>query len=170
MLGDKRGHARAGASWRKGVWEMDRRCWGDRDSGPHLTPQAVPIPLEFLLRNGLQCDFACDVPTRRLGGGAPRGGEGDRGNGESWGGGRWVDGPAARRVDAQRESTVLVLRAMSRTAIHDEHDVKLVIYLQYRFRVYTPERLSVSHTHQDFFQTSQSRLTLRVSYWFFLVR
>jgi len=32
---------------------------------------------------------------------------------------------------AQRESPVLVLRA-SRTAIYGDHDVKLVIYLQYR--------------------------------------
>ena len=47
----------------------------------------------------------------------------------------WV----GRLHDAQRGSTVLVLCTMSRTAIHDDHGVKLVIYLQYRFRAYTPE-------------------------------
>jgi len=77
-----------------GKWTHDV---GDRDFGLHLTPQALPIPLNFLLRNGLQCDLARDVPRRRLGRGAPRGGEGERGIGESWGGGRGVDGLAARR-------------------------------------------------------------------------
>jgi len=35
---------------------------------------------------------------------------------------------------------VAVEESMGR--LHDDHDVKLVIYLQYCFRVYSPERLS----------------------------
>ena len=36
----------------------------------------------------------------------------------------------------------LVVRVMSRTAICDGHDAGFVMYLQSRFRAYTPERLS----------------------------
>ena len=43
---------------------------------------------------------------------------------------------------AQRGSTVLVVRAMSRAAICDDRDVRFVMYLQSRFRACTPERLS----------------------------
>jgi len=43
---------------------------------------------------------------------------------------------------AQRGSTVLVVRVMSRAAICDGHDAGVVMYLQSRFRAYTPERLS----------------------------
>jgi len=44
---------------------------------PHLAPHDLLIPLDFLLRNRLQCDLTRDVPRHRLGGGASRGRERD---------------------------------------------------------------------------------------------
>ena len=49
---------------------------------PHLAPRALLVPLDFLLQNGLQCDLTCDLPRHWLGGGTPRGCEGERGSGE----------------------------------------------------------------------------------------
>ena len=49
---------------------------------PHLAPHALLIPLDFLLRNRLQCDLMRDLPGHRLGGGAARGRERERGGGE----------------------------------------------------------------------------------------
>ena len=45
---------------------------------PHLTPHALLIPLDFLLRNGLQSDLVRDVPRRRVGPGISRDCEGER--------------------------------------------------------------------------------------------
>ena len=45
---------------------------------PHLTPHALLITLDFLLRNGHQSDLVCDVPRRRVGPGISRDYEGER--------------------------------------------------------------------------------------------
>ena len=141
MLGHKRGCARAGASWRKGGREWDSRCLDNRDPGvSHLAPHALLIPLDFLVRNGLQCDLARDVPRHRLAGGSSRGREGERGSGERVGGGGWEEAWMGRLRGAQRGLSVLVVPAMSRAAKCDDHDVGFVTCLQHRFRVYTPER------------------------------
>jgi len=121
---------------------MYPRSWDDRDpKHPHLTPHALLIPRDFLLRNGLLCELARDVPRRRLA-------EGFRVAAKESGVAGSVLGVALEEAwmgglrDAHRESTVLVVRAVSRAAICDDHDVGFVIYLQYRFRVHTPERPS----------------------------
>jgi len=49
---------------------------------PHLAPHALLVPLDFLLRNGLQCNLARYIPWRRLGGRILRGREGEQGSGE----------------------------------------------------------------------------------------
>jgi len=49
---------------------------------PHLAPHALLIPLDFLLRNRLQCDLTRDVPRHWLGGGAVCGRESEQGSGE----------------------------------------------------------------------------------------
>jgi len=67
----------------------------------HLTPHALLIPL---LRNGLECDLARDVLRRGRGGGIWRSHEG--------GGMAWM----GQLRGAQRGSSVLVVRAMSRAA------------------------------------------------------
>jgi len=53
----------------------------------HLTPHALLIPLDFLLRNGLQCDLARDIPRRSRGEGTSRDRDGERGSGARVGGG-----------------------------------------------------------------------------------
>jgi hypothetical protein len=64
-----------------------------------VTPHALLIPFDFLLRNGLQFDLARDVPKRHLGGEISRCCEGEWCSGERVGGGvgGGVDGSAARR-------------------------------------------------------------------------
>jgi len=66
---------------------------------PHLTPQALLIPLDFLLRNRLQCNIARDIPDAVWAEGfrvvAEESGVAGRELGVTMGGG--VDGPAARR-------------------------------------------------------------------------
>jgi hypothetical protein len=66
--------------------EKNRRGDGTHDVGtmdhPHLTPHALLIPLDFLLRHGHQYDLTRYVPRHRLGGGISRGRE----VAESW---RW---------------------------------------------------------------------------------
>jgi len=71
-----------------------------------------------------------------------------------------------RRRGAQRGSTVLVVRAISCDAICDDHDVGFVIYLLYRVRVYTPEKLS--HITYHGFPECDSPEHVAVSYCFFL--
>ena len=78
------------------------------------------------------------APGACLGRGILRGRKGQRGCRERvGGGGRAVCGWAGC-ASAQRGSTVLVVRAMSRSVICDDHDMawsfKFVVYLQYRFR------------------------------------
>ena len=117
---------------------MDPQCLDDRDLGAsHLTP-----PLNLLLRNRLQYDPARDVPRHRLGGEISRGHEGERGNGEKVGGGGWGEAWMGRLCGAHRGLSVLVVPAMSRAGICDDHEVGSATCLKHRFRVYIPERLS----------------------------
>ena len=54
----------------------------------HLTPHALLVPLDFLLRNRLQCDLTRDITRRGRRGGTSRGRDGERGSGTRvWGGG-----------------------------------------------------------------------------------
>ena len=54
--------ARRGIMEKRGVGEMGHTVI----LHSHLPPHALLIPLDFLLRNGLQSDLARDVPRRRL--------------------------------------------------------------------------------------------------------
>jgi len=110
-----------------------------------------------LLQNGLQCDLARDITRCHLDGGISHGREGGWGSRErvvELGGGGWGEAWMGQLRGAQRGPSVLVVPVMSRAAICNDRHVGFVIYLQHRFRVYTPERLS--HVPQRF-QTDQSR-------------
>jgi len=94
ILGDKRGRAHVGTSCSKGVWgnKTHSIVMIETLEHPHLTPHALLIPLDFILRNRFQCDLTRGVPRHRLGGGAFRGRERERSSGE-----RVVCGGGGRR-------------------------------------------------------------------------
>jgi len=99
---------------------------------PHLAPDTLLIPLDFLLRNGLQCDLARDVPRRGLGGGTPRGREGERGSGarvKGGGGGRRGWAGCAALSEGPLFWWYVPCRALPYA---NDHDAGFVIYSQYR--------------------------------------
>ena len=121
---------------------MDQQCLDDRDLGAsHLTPHALIIPLNFFgmaFSTTPRVTSPGTVWVERFRVAAKESGVMGRKLGLAVGGEAWM----GWLCGAHRGLSVLVVPAMSRAGICDDHEMGPATCLKHHFRVYTPKRLS----------------------------